>query len=66
MNWDYGREVPFAFMIHVLDNENTVLDVDQMNTLSRKACDDRIEKISRILKNGHRIYVAGIGDLYSL
>ena len=50
-------------MIHVLDNENSVVDFDQINTLSKESCNERMEKIGRILKTGHRTYIAGIGDL---
>jgi len=58
-----NREVPYGFMIHVLDNEKTVLDVVQTNTLDKKSCFERIEKIGKILQTGNRIYIAGYGDI---
>lgn len=58
-----NREIPYGFMIHILDDANTVIDTNQMNTLSKEACADRLTKIGRILKTGKQIYVAGIGDI---
>lgn len=60
-----NREIPYGFMIHVLDDENTVVDVTQTNTLSQEACFDRIKKIGRIIKTGNQIYIGGVGDLES-
>lgn len=58
-----NKEIPYGFMIHVLDEERTVLNLIQGNTLSKGDCFNRLDKIGRILKNGKRIYVAGIGDI---
>ncbi len=58
-----NREIPYGFIISVLDDESTVLSVAQMNTLSKKDCSERLEKIGRILKDGKRIYIAGIGNI---
>lgn len=52
-----------GFMIHVLDEENTVLTVSQGNTLDNESCDRRIKRMNEILKNGKSIYIAGIGSL---
>ena len=52
-----------GFMMHVLDEENTVLTLVQGNTLDNRTCDQRIKKINRILKEGKSIYIAGTGDL---
>lgn len=56
----YGR---YGFMIHILDDKNTVLTVVQGNVLGKKGCFDRISKIGKILKNGKKIYVGGTGEL---
>lgn len=63
--WLYDADIKglYGFMIHVLDNENTVLTVVQGNTLGKSDCDRRIKKISSILKKGSHIYIAGTGDL---
>lgn len=53
----------YGFMIHVLDDENTVLTLIQGNTLDKKGCDRRIKKISAILREGRNIYIAGMGNL---
>lgn len=52
-----------GFMMHVLDEENTVLTFVQGNTLDSKTCDQRIKKMNKILENGKNIYIAGTGDL---
>jgi hypothetical protein len=53
----------YGFMIHVLDSTNTVTTVVQTNTLDKDSCDGRLKKIGKILREGHRIYIAGRGDL---
>ncbi len=52
-----------GFMIHVLDEENTVLSLVQGGALDEKSCERRIKRISEILRKGNRIYIAGTGDL---
>jgi hypothetical protein len=47
----------------VLDDQNTVVEIIQSTDLDGKYCQDRMKKISRILKRGHKIYVGGMGDL---
>jgi hypothetical protein len=42
-----NKEVPYGFMIHVLDEEKTVLNVSQTNNLSKQESFERIEKINR-------------------
>ncbi len=63
--WLYDADIKglYGFMIHVLDEENTVLTVNQGNTLGKKDCDRRIKIISKILKEGKNIYIAGIGNI---
>lgn len=60
---DADIEGLYGFMIHVLDEEKTVLTVSQSNTLGKKECFGRIKKISKILREGKNIYIAGMGDL---
>ncbi len=63
--WLYDSDIKgrYGFMIHVLDEENTVLTVGQGNTLDKRDCDRRIKIISKILQEGKNIYIAGIGNL---
>lgn len=66
--WIYDADIPdpedaYGFMIHVLDDENTVLSVTQNNLLDKESCYDRINFISSILKRGKIIYIGGMGDL---
>lgn len=59
-----NKEVPFGFMIHVLDDKKTVLTISQGNTVSKNDCDNRLKKIGRILtKTAKPIYIAAIGDI---
>lgn len=53
----------YGFMMHVLDEENTVLTIAQGNTIGKSDCDRRLEKIGRILKQGKKIYLGGFGEL---
>jgi len=53
----------YGFMIHVLDDENTVLTLIQGNTLNKEDCDRRIKKIGKILREGKNIYIAGTGSI---
>jgi hypothetical protein len=52
----------YGFMIHVLDEKNTVLTVVQGNVIGEADCDRRIRKIGEIMK-GENIYIAGMGNL---
>lgn len=60
---DADTEGLYGFMIRVLDEENTVLTISQGNTVDKGSCDRRIRKISKILREGKNIYIAGIGTL---
>ncbi len=60
---DADIEGLYGFMIHVLDEENTVLTLVQGNTLDKQTCEKRIHKIGNILAKGKRIYIAATGDL---
>jgi len=55
----------YGFMIHVLDKNETVTTIVQTNTLDKGSCDDRLNKIGKILREGRNIYIAGRGDLES-
>ncbi len=53
----------YGFMIHLLDDKNTVTTVVQTNTLDKDSCENRLRKIGKILREGKSIYVAGRGNL---
>ena len=58
----HGR---FGFNIDVLDDQNTVLSVSQGSVIGRKDCEERLEKIGKILRNGKQIYIGAIGNIDS-
>lgn len=53
----------YGFMMHVLDDANTVLSISQGNVLDKGSCFRRIQKIGKILKTGKSIYIGGIGNI---
>lgn len=53
----------YGFMMHVLDEENTVLTVAQTNVLDKGSCYKRINKISKILNTGKTVYMGSMGLL---
>ena len=53
----------YGFLIHLLDEEKTVLTVAQNNTLTEVDCTRRIKKIGKILNTGRSVYIGGMGDL---
>lgn len=65
--WLYDADIKdrYGFMMHVLDEENTVLTVVQGNTLGKSDCDRRLKLIGKILREGKSIYIAGTGVLDS-
>lgn len=63
---DIKEYSPYGFMMHVLDEEKTVLSVIKGSVMDKESCFERIEKINKILKEGKNIYIAGMGDLNDL
>lgn len=57
------RKDSFAFMIHVLDEEKTVLTVFQSNQTGSNDCFAKLKKTEFILKNSKQVYIAGIVNL---
>jgi len=53
----------YGFMMHVLDDQNTVLSIVQTNVIDKVSCLKRLEKIGKILKTGRVIYIGGMGNL---
>lgn len=53
----------YGFLIHVLDDANTVTTVAQTNVLDRESCFDRLKEIGKILQDGKKITIGGMGDL---
>lgn len=53
----------FGFMIHVLDDEDTVLTLIQEPVIGRKDCFERLDDISKILRTGKNIYIGAHGTL---
>lgn len=55
-------ELTHMFLIHILDEKNTVIDVVQGNNTSKKGCDLRMRGVQKVLDTGHDIYIGAIGD----
>jgi hypothetical protein len=53
----------FGFNMDVLDEQNTVLSVSQGSVIGKKDCNERLEKIGKILRNGKQIYIGAIGNI---
>lgn len=53
----------YGFMIHVLDDQNTVLNVYQSNNVGKEGCFDRYHRIGKIIQQGKQIHLAGMGDI---
>lgn len=57
------RGVVAGFMIHVINDKNKSITIVQTNALDIESCETRFKKIDKIIKNGKKIYLAGIGDV---
>lgn len=53
---------PHGFMIHILDNEKTVLTVSAGTVLAKKDCFERLNISEKIIKNANTVFVRGRGD----
>lgn len=56
------RGVVAGFMMHVVDEMKTSFTLVQSNTIDIESCNRRTKKIEKILRNGSKIYIVGIGD----
>ena len=53
----------FGFMMHILDEQDTVMTAVQFNFLGQSDCKERLTEIGKIIREGKSIVVAGRGDL---
>lgn len=53
----------YGFMIHILDEENTVVTVAQGNKLGKKDCFNYLNKITKLLSRGRSIYINAYGSM---
>lgn len=60
---DADEKNRYGFMIHILDDQNSVLTAAQMNLLDKQGCSDRYTQIGKILKNGKKIHLGGMQSL---
>lgn len=59
---DAGKpEGNFGFMVHVLDEADTVFTLIREPVTSREECFERRDYIQKILKNGKKIFIGGNG-----
>jgi len=57
---DYGA---YGFMVHILDEENTVVTSALNIRPDKRNCERHILKLSRILKSGNKILIGSRGSL---
>lgn len=60
------RPGSFGFLIHILDEEKTVLTGIQSNQTSKSDCEQKVALIEKILKNSKQVYIAGTTDFKEL
>jgi hypothetical protein len=64
-DYEGDRSNPYGFMIHVLDNEKTVLTVSSALVLEKKDCFDWFKQSEKIVSNGQSILVRGRGNAHA-
>ena len=64
--YDADTKGLYGFMMHVLDDKNSVTTIAQGNTMNRKDCERRLKEIGKILREGTSIYIAGRGNLSTI
>jgi hypothetical protein len=57
------RPGSFGFMIHMLDEEKTVLTGIWSLQVSKTRCQEMVRDIERIMKRSKQVYIAGVSDL---
>lgn len=60
---EYPEEGRYGFIIHILDDENTVVTSSLDIQPDKKGCESFLKKVSHILKNSKRVYIGGHGVL---
>ena len=61
-HYDGDYSDPYGFMIHILDNENTVLTASSGTVLEKKDCLRRQGAADKIIRNAKIVTVRGRGD----
>lgn len=61
-NYSGEHKSPFGFLIHILDDEKTVITASNPAVLEGKDCRDRQKEVDRIIKNAHLVFIRGRGD----
>lgn len=64
-DYEGDRSNPYGFMIHVLDNEKTVLTVSSALVLEKEDCFDWLKQSEKIIRKGKSILVRGRGDAHA-
>lgn len=64
-DYEGDRSDPYGFMIHLLDNEQTVLTVSSATVLEKSDCFDWLKQSEKIISKGKSILVLGRGDAYA-
>lgn len=53
---------PYGFMIHILDNQKTVLTVSNGTVLEKRDCFEKLKVSEKIIKDANIVFVRGRGD----
>jgi len=64
-DYEGDRSDPYGFMIHVLDNEKTVLTLSSATVLEKSDCFDWLKQSEKIISKGKSILVRGRGDAHA-
>ena len=52
-------DIYYGFMIHILDEKNTVITAFQADRIKKLDCVNKQREVSKILRNGAQIYLGG-------
>ena len=61
-DYEGDRSEPYGFMIHVLDNEKTVLTLSSATVLEKRDCVDWLKQSEKIIQKAQLVTVRGRGD----
>ena len=61
-DYEGDRIVPYGFMIHLLDNEKTVLTLSSSTILEKKDCFDWLNQSEKIIQNSKLVTIRGRGN----
>lgn len=62
---DYTGDLksPYGFLIHILNDRKSVFSLGHSTVLDHSVCVSRMNEVRKLIKNGEKIYVGGIGKV---